>query len=111
MESDEDLSNVLKYEELLTKYNKIQKEIIDVKINNSKLKNDLDEKYEHKKTVNKNIELKQSSSYLAKHKIEYYNKCIKDFNKFYNFSSQFSLETNENLTKTDYEVIIFCILN
>lgn len=111
MESDLDLSNALKYEELLTKYNKIQQEIIDAKINNDKLKTDLCDKYESKKNLIKNIELKQTSSYLAKHKIDYYNKLNEDFNKFINYCNQFSTEINTNLTKTDYEVIISYILN
>lgn len=111
MESESDLSNALKYEELLTKYNKIQKEIIDTKIKNNKLKTDLNKKYETKKNVMKNIELKQTSSYLAKQKIDYYDKFNEDLNTFLNYCNHFSMDTNTNLTKTDYEVIISLAFN
>ncbi|XP_060857350.1 dynein heavy chain-like protein 2 [Metopolophium dirhodum] len=110
VESYIDLSNALKYEELITKYNKIQKEIIDAKINNNKLKMDLNEKIEHKRNVIKNIENKQDTSYLANHKIEYYNEFIKMYNELSNFCDHFSRDANNDLTKSDYEdsLIICC---
>lgn len=104
VESYIDLANALKYEDLIIKYNKIQKEINDAKINNNKLKMDLNEKIEHKKNVIKNIENKQDTSYLANHKIEYYNEFIKMYSELSNFCDHFSRETNKDLTKADYEV-------
>lgn len=104
VESDVDLANALKYEDLITKYNKIQKEIIDAKINNSKLEKDLNEKVEHKKNIINNIEFKQNTSYLAKHKIEDYNKFVQMFNKLSINCNHFSRESNTDLTKADFEV-------
>lgn len=104
VESYTDLANALKYEDLITKHNKIQKDIIDAKINNKKLKMDLNEKIEHKRNIIKSIENKQDTSYLADHKIEYYNEFIKTYNELSNFCDHFSKEVNKDLTKADYEV-------
>jgi len=104
VESDIDLANALKYEDLITKYNKIQKEIVDAKINNEKLKMNLNEKIEQKRNIIKNIENKQDTSYLANHKTEYYNEFIKMFNELSNICDYFSKEANKDLTKADYEV-------
>lgn len=65
---------------------------------------DLNEKIEHKKNIIKNIEIKQNTSYVANHKIEYYNEFIKKFNELSNFCNHFSKEANNDLTKADYEV-------
>lgn len=110
VESYIDLANALKYEDLITKYNKIQKEIIDVKINNKNLKMALNEKIEEKKNVIKNIEIKQNKSYLANHKIKYYNEFINMYNELSNYCDHFSREVNKDLTKADYEdsLIICC---
>lgn len=104
MESVEDLANALKYEELMTKYTKIQKEIVDAKINNNKIKTNLNEKIKHKKILVENIKSKQNTSYLAKHIIEYYTKCIEQLKETANCCNHFSAEVNKGLTKTDYEV-------
>lgn len=104
VESDKDLANALKYEELVTKYNKIQKEIVDIKRNNYKMKTDLNEKTERKKNIIKNIDLKQNIIYLVKHKTENYSKFIEILNEKSNVSNHFSTEANDDLTKTDYEV-------
>ncbi|CAH1732833.1 unnamed protein product [Aphis gossypii] len=110
VESCDDLANALKYEELITKYNKLQTDIIDTKINNGKLKMDLNKKIEHKKNIIKNIEIKQNTSYVANHKIEYYNEFIKMYNELSNFCNHFSKEVNNDLTKADYEdsLIVCC---
>lgn len=104
MESHIDLANALKYEDLITKYSKIQKEITDAKRNNEKLKLDLNEKIEQKRDVIKNIENKQDTSYLANHKIEYYNEFIKTYSELSNICNHFSREVNKDMTKADYEV-------
>lgn len=104
MGSDNDLANALKYEDLIAKYKKIQKEIDDAKINNEKLKMDLNEKIEQKRNIIKNIENKQDTSYLANHKTEYYNEFIKMYNELSNICDYFSREANKDLTKADYEV-------
>lgn len=103
----EDLADALKYGELMTKYNKIQKEIINVKLNNEKIKSDLNEKYEMKNKLIQTIELKQGKMYLAKQKIETHNKHIEVLKEMSDISNAFSIEANENLTATDYEVILF----
>ncbi|XP_022163307.1 uncharacterized protein LOC111028850 [Myzus persicae] len=110
VETHIDLANALKYEDLITKYNKIQKEITDAKINNKKLKMDLNEKIEQKRNVIKHIENKQDTTYLANHKIEYYNEFIKTYNELSKICDHFSREPNKDLTKTDYEdsLIICC---
>ncbi|XP_026819663.1 uncharacterized protein LOC113558414 [Rhopalosiphum maidis] len=110
VESYNDLDNALKYEELVTKYNKLQTDIINAKKNNSKLKMDLNEKIEHKKNIIKNIEIKQNTSYVANHKIEYYNEFIKMYSELSNVCDHFSTEANKDLTKADYEdsLIVCC---
>ncbi|XP_025207495.1 interaptin-like [Melanaphis sacchari] len=110
VESYNDLANALEYEDLITKYNKLQKEITDAKLNNSKLKINLKEKIEHKKNIIKNIEIKQNTSYVANHKIEYYNEFIKMYNELSNICDHFSKEANKDLTKANYEdsLIICC---
>ncbi|KAL5238224.1 hypothetical protein ACI65C_005634 [Semiaphis heraclei] len=110
VESDNDLANALKYEDLITKYNKIQKEIVDAKINNKKLKMDLNEKIEQKRNIIINIENKQDTSYLVNHKTEYYNEYIKMYNELSNICDYFSREAKKDLTKADYEdsLIICC---
>lgn len=116
MESDKDLINALKYEELVTKYNKIQNEIVNIKRNNYKMKTDLSERTEYKNNLTKNIDLKQNLIYLVKHKTENYSKFIEMLNEKSNICNHFSTEANDDLTKTDYEVnniiIYYCeILN
>lgn len=106
MESDEDLVNALKYEELMLKYNEIHKEILETKKNYHKLKTNLNEKNELKKNIINNIESHESIVYLSKHKTDYYNKCIKMLNDKLDICDYFSIEENEDLTKTDFEVII-----
>lgn len=105
MESEEDLVNALKYEELMKNYNEIQKKIAEAKVNNYKLKTNLNEQNECKKNLIKNIELKQNSMYQIKHKIEFYSKLTEILSEKSDVCNHFSIETNENLTKTDYEVL------
>lgn len=111
METDEDLMYALKYEELITKYNKIEKNILEVKINNNKIKNELIEKNEHKNNLIKEIEIKQNKCYIAKHNIQNYNTFIDVLNETSNVCDHFSTSANEMLTKTDYEVIFLYTKN
>lgn len=104
VECDEDYANALKYEELITKYNDIQKEIIVTERNNTKIKNEINEKMQYKNNLIKTIEFKQNKCYLAKHQTEYYQKFIEQFNELSSMCIHFTPETNEVLTKTDYEV-------
>lgn len=106
MESDEDLGYALKYEELTIKYNKIQKEINDAKKNNNKIITEFNEKNELKKNLIRNIELKQNTLYLAKHKTDYYNNFIEQLKEKSKICSHFSIEPDEFLTKSDYQVRI-----
>lgn len=107
MESEEDFAHALKYEELMKKYNKIQKEIAEAKVNSYKLKTNLNEQNDCKKNLIKNIELKQNSMYLIKHKIEFYSKLTEILSEKSDVCNHFSIEANESLTKTDYEVVKF----
>lgn len=104
VESDEDLGYALKYEELTMKYNKIQKEINDAKKQNDKIMTELNEKNELKKTLIHNIESKQNIMYLSEHKTDYYKKFIEELKEKSNICSHFSVESDELLTKSDYEV-------
>lgn len=111
MECNDDYTNALKYEELMTKYNNIQKDIIITETNNMKIKDEINEKMQYKKSILKNIELKQNKCYLAKHQSEYYKKLIEEFDELSNMCVHYLTETNEVLTKTDYEVKLLNIFN
>lgn len=106
MENEQDFANALKYEKLMTTYNKIQQEIIDAKVIEQKLKNDLEKKNEKKKCLNESIELKQNKSYITKCTTEYYNKLTEEIYDTSNVFNYFSTEINKDFTKTDYEVIL-----
>ncbi|VVC44646.1 Hypothetical protein CINCED_3A024027 [Cinara cedri] len=103
VECDDDYTNALKYEELVTKLNSIQKDIVIAEANNTKIKDEINEKMQYKKNLMKNIELKQNKCYLTKYQTEYYEKFIEQFEELSNMCIHFSPETNEVLTKTDYE--------
>lgn len=105
VDCDADFYIVLKYEELLTKYNKIENDIKDTKILNNKLKSDLIEKHQYKDKLIKDIKISENKCYVAKNKIEYYNSQIGLLNETYCLCNHFSTNVNETLTKTDYEVI------
>lgn len=109
MESEEDLGYALKYEELTKKYNKIQKEINDAKKHNNKINAELNEKIELKKNLIHNIELKQNTIYLAKHKTDYYNKFIEVLKEKSIICSHFSTESDELLTESDHQVRLLFI--
>ncbi|XP_050527573.1 repetitive organellar protein-like [Daktulosphaira vitifoliae] len=103
VETVNDLNNALKYEELMNKYLKIQKELSDTKLNNDKVKSELNEIYEYKNSLLKNIKLNQDKMYLVKRRIDFYETSYDELKEMSDICNLFSMNPDDTLTKTDYE--------
>ncbi|XP_050438570.1 uncharacterized protein LOC126844425 [Adelges cooleyi] len=111
VETIDDLNNAWKYEELMTRYLKIQKEIEDTKLKNSKFKAEVHERNELKKTLIHNIESNKNKMYLVKQKVNFYEALNDELNEVSDICTLYTTEPDDCLIKSDYEdSLIKCLI-